>query len=84
MHDRDSFYYRAIRTKLGDALKAQYDLKQPLPEPLAKALLELDRQELDRQLVGALQELMSREDDRDVRERARQMLHSIKASAETY
>ncbi len=41
-------------------------------------------QELDRQLVGALQELMSREDDRDVRERARQMLHSIKASAETY
>jgi hypothetical protein len=45
MHDRDSFYYRAIRTKLGDALKAQYDLKQPLPEPLAKALLELDRQE---------------------------------------
>jgi anti-sigma factor RsiW len=40
--------------------------------------------ELDPQLVGALQELMSREDDRDVRERARQMLHSIKASAETY
>jgi hypothetical protein len=40
--------------------------------------------ELDRQLVGALQELMSREDDQDVRERARQMLHSINASAETY
>ena len=41
-------------------------------------------QELNRQMVGALQELMSREDDSDVRERARQMLHSIKASAETY
>jgi hypothetical protein len=45
MQDRDSFYYRAIRTKLGDALRAQYDLKQPLPEPLAKTLFELDRQE---------------------------------------
>jgi hypothetical protein len=45
MQDRDSFYYRAIRTKRGDALKAQYDLKQPLPEPLAKTLFELDRQE---------------------------------------
>jgi hypothetical protein len=45
MQDQDSFYYRAIRTKLGNALKAQYDLKQPLPEPLAKGLLEIDRQE---------------------------------------
>jgi len=45
MQDRDSFYYRAIRTKRGDALKALYDLKQPLPEPLAKTLFELDRQE---------------------------------------
>jgi len=48
------------------------------------ALTGHDGQELDRQMVGALQELMSREDDSDVRERARQMLHSIKASAETY
>jgi hypothetical protein len=45
MHDRDSFYYRAIRTKLGDALRAQYDLKEPLPESLATVLFELDRQE---------------------------------------
>jgi hypothetical protein len=43
MQDRDSFYYRAIRTKLGDTLKAQYDLKQPLPEPLTRALLKLDQ-----------------------------------------
>ena len=42
------------------------------------------RRHWTRQMVGALQELMSREDDSDVRERARQMLHSIKASAETY
>ena len=48
------------------------------------ALTGHDGQGLDRQMVGALQELMSREDDSDVRERARQMLHSIKASAETY
>jgi len=48
------------------------------------ALTGHEGQELDRQMVGALQELMSREDDHDVRERARQMLHSIKASAETY
>jgi hypothetical protein len=34
MHNRDSFYYRAIRTKLGDALRAQYDLSEPLPEAL--------------------------------------------------
>jgi hypothetical protein len=31
MQDRDSFYYRAIRTKLGDARKAQHDLNDPLP-----------------------------------------------------
>ncbi len=48
------------------------------------ALTGHDAQGLDPQMVGALQELMSREDDSDVRERARQMLHSIKASAETY
>ena len=42
MQDRDSFYYRAIRTKIGDALRAQYDVKEPLPEPFAKILLELD------------------------------------------
>lgn len=41
-------------------------------------------QELNRQMVGALQELMSREGDQDVRERAGRMLHSIKASAGTY
>jgi hypothetical protein len=48
------------------------------------ALDEREGQELNRQMVGALQELMSREDDQDVRERARRMLLSIKASDGTY
>jgi hypothetical protein len=48
------------------------------------ALDERQGQELNRQMVGALQELMSREDDQDVRERARRMLLSIKASDGTY
>jgi hypothetical protein len=43
MHDRDSFYRRAIRTKIGDALRAKYDLSEPLSEPLTKALLKLDQ-----------------------------------------
>ena len=38
MDDRDSFYYRAIRTKLGDAPRAQTDL---LPDTPTKALFEL-------------------------------------------
>ena len=49
-----------------------------------EALDEREGQELNRQMVGALQELMSREDDQDVRERARRMLLSIKASDGTY
>jgi hypothetical protein len=38
MEDRDSFYYRAIRTNLGDARRAQYDV---LPDTPTKALFEL-------------------------------------------
>jgi hypothetical protein len=49
-----------------------------------QALDEREGPELNRQMVGALQELMGREDDQDVRERARRMLLSIKASAGTY
>jgi hypothetical protein len=43
MRDQDSFYHRAIRTKVGNALREQYDLSEPLPEPLTKALLKLDQ-----------------------------------------
>jgi hypothetical protein len=49
-----------------------------------EALDEREGQELNRQMVGALQALMGREDDQDVRERARRMLLSIKASDGTY
>jgi hypothetical protein len=42
MQDRDSFYSRAIRTKIGDALRARYGLQESLPEPLATILLQLD------------------------------------------
>jgi hypothetical protein len=49
-----------------------------------ETLDERDGQELNRQMVGALQALMSREDDQDVRERASRMLRSIKASDGTY
>jgi hypothetical protein len=45
MQDRDSFYYRAIRTKLGDVARTQYDLKEPLPETPTKELFELYEKE---------------------------------------
>jgi hypothetical protein len=37
---RDSFYYRAIRTRIGAALRAQFDVSQPLPDRIT-ALLTL-------------------------------------------
>jgi hypothetical protein len=40
-----SFYYRAIRTKLGDAPRTQYDMKEPLPDAPIRALFELYEQE---------------------------------------
>jgi hypothetical protein len=43
-----------------------------------------EERELNRQIVGALQELMSREDDTYVRERCRRVLRGLKASAEIY
>jgi hypothetical protein len=43
MQDRDSFYNRAIRTKLGVAPRD--DQKEPLPDPSTKALFELYQQE---------------------------------------
>jgi hypothetical protein len=49
-----------------------------------ETLDEREGQELNRQMVGALQALMSREDDQDVRQRASRMLRSIKASDGTY
>ena len=48
------------------------------------ALTSRQGQLLDRQIVGALQELMAREDDVYVREQCQRILRSIKASAEIY
>jgi hypothetical protein len=45
-HDdfRDSFYYRAIRTRIGAALRAQYDLSQPLPARITALLALLGKE----------------------------------------
>jgi hypothetical protein len=45
MQDLDSFYYRAIRTKLGDAANIQYNQKEPLTDAPIKTLFELYEQE---------------------------------------
>jgi hypothetical protein len=39
---RDSFYYRAIRTKLGEGLRQSHDLTEPMPDRLAQLLRELE------------------------------------------
>jgi hypothetical protein len=41
---KDSFYYRAIRTRIGAALRAQFDLSQPLPERITALLTQLDKE----------------------------------------
>ena len=41
---RDSFYYRAIRTRLGAALRAQFDLSQPLPDRITALLTLLGKE----------------------------------------
>jgi hypothetical protein len=46
MQRRENLFYSAIRTKIGDALKEQYDLNEPLPERLTRALLKLDQREV--------------------------------------
>ena len=41
-----TFYHRAIQTSLGTALRAQYNLSEPLPDRLTQLLAELE--DLDR------------------------------------
>jgi len=38
-----TFYHRVIQTKIGQALRAQHDLSQPLPDKLSTLLTELDK-----------------------------------------
>jgi len=41
---RDSYYYRAIRTRIGAALRAQFDLSQPLPDRITALLTLLGKE----------------------------------------
>jgi hypothetical protein len=44
-HDfADSYYYRALRTGIGRALRTKFRVKEPLPDRIQKLLLELDEQ----------------------------------------
>jgi hypothetical protein len=45
---RDSFYFRAIRTRIGAALQAQYDLEKPLPDRISDLLSKLDQADASR------------------------------------
>jgi hypothetical protein len=38
----DGFCYRAIRTRIGYALRAQYDVSEPLPRTFLTLLMQLD------------------------------------------
>jgi hypothetical protein len=50
---RDSFYYRAIRTRIGAALRAQFDVSQPLPERIAALLTRLGKESAPAEPVDA-------------------------------
>jgi hypothetical protein len=50
---RDSFYYRAIRTRIGAALRAQFDMSQPLPERITALLALLGKEETQAEPVEA-------------------------------
>jgi hypothetical protein len=42
---RDSVYLRAMRTKIGEELRSQYDLTKSLPNNLDELLKELDEEQ---------------------------------------
>jgi hypothetical protein len=50
---RDSFYYRAIRTRIGAALRAQFDMSQPLPERITALLTRLGKEDASAEPVDA-------------------------------
>jgi hypothetical protein len=43
----DSFYYRAIQTKIGEALRTRLVPTEPATDQILKALQELDHQQKD-------------------------------------
>lgn len=94
-HDRNS----AVRLRAMDGLRSYAD-DPAVQGALAQVLLRDDNRglrtqaidlltqrggdDLNRQIVGVLQELMGREDDTYVRERCQKVLQSVRASAEIY
>ncbi len=42
---KDSFYYRAVRTRIGAALRAQFDVSQPLPDRITALLTLLGKED---------------------------------------
>jgi hypothetical protein len=46
-----TFYERAIRIKIGDALSAGYDLSQPLTDKIRKLLVQIDEPGAD-EVIG--------------------------------
>jgi hypothetical protein len=42
-----TYFHRAIRNKIGDALSADYDLSQPLPDRIHTLLGQLDQPSAD-------------------------------------
>jgi hypothetical protein len=39
---KKTFYHRAIQTHIGRALRARYDLSQPMPDQLARLVMRID------------------------------------------
>jgi predicted anti-sigma-YlaC factor YlaD len=60
------------------------DENQGLRTQAIDLLTEYHGEELSRQIVGVLQEIMAQEDDSYVRQRCQKVLESVKASAEIY
>jgi hypothetical protein len=48
---KDSFYLRALRTKIGEGLRSQYELGEPLTGGLADLLMEMDDQDGKKQIA---------------------------------
>jgi len=94
-HDQNS----AVRLRAMEGLKS-YTNDPTVQGALAQVLLRDENQglrtqaidlltehqgiDLNRQIVGIMQEIMAHEDDAYVRERCQRVLQSVKASAEIY
>jgi hypothetical protein len=46
--DSEDAIIEHVQRKLGDAIRSQYDLAQPLPDGLYQLVMELDRRSVER------------------------------------